>query len=87
MPTNAQWSLQDFPFLIFSNTSRRQTFFYEPDELTYSRLSQIATSLLPCIDTDNADHAATYKILSGVLTDREIKLLGGEYILDAVKED
>ena len=60
--------------------------FYEPGEFTYSRLFQIATSLLSRIDTDNADRADTYETLSGVLTDREIKLLGGEYILDAVKD-
>lgn len=61
--------------------------FYEPGEFTYSRLLQIATSLLSRIDADNADRAATYETLSGVLTDREIRLLGGEYILDAVKDE
>ena len=76
-------------FSVFNLLEYIQTsdLFYEPDELTYSRLFQIVTSLLSRIDTDNADRAATYKTLSGVLTDREIKLLGGEYILDAVKED
>lgn len=75
-------------FSVFNLLEYVQTadLFYEPGEFTYSRLFQIATSLLPCIDTDNADRAATYETLSGVLTDREIKLLGGEYILDAVKD-
>ena len=76
-------------FSVFNLLEYIQTsdLFYEPDELTYSRLFQNVPSRLPRIDTDNADRAATYKTLSGVLTDREIKLLGGEYILDAVKED
>lgn len=60
--------------------------FYELGALTYPRLFRIAESLLSRIDTDNADRAATYETLSGILTDREIKILGGEYILDAVKE-
>ena len=75
-------------FSVFNLLEYIQTsdLFYEPGEFTYSRLFQIATSLLSRIDTDNADRAATYETLSGVLTDREIKLLGGEYILDAVKD-
>ena len=61
--------------------------FYTDEEISYYRLSQIAATLLSCIDIDKSDRAATYETLSEVLTDREIKLLGGEYILDAVKED
>ena len=61
--------------------------FYTNDEIPYYRLSQIAASLLSCIDTNNADRADTYETLSLFLTDREIRLLGGEYILDAAKED
>lgn len=61
--------------------------FYELGELTYPRLFRIAESLLSRIDMGNADRADTYGTLSLFLTDREIRLLGGEYILDAVKED
>lgn len=61
--------------------------FYELGELTYPRLFRIASSLLSRIDMDKADRADTYETLSLFLTDREIRLLGGEYILDAVKED
>lgn len=76
-------------FSVFNLLEYVQTadLFYEPGEFTYSRLFQIAATLLSRIDTDNADRADTYETLSGVLTDREIKILGGGYILDAVKED
>ena len=61
--------------------------FYELGALTYPRLFRIAESLLSRIDMGNADRTDTYETLSLFLTDREISLLGGEYILDPVKED
>lgn len=76
-------------FSVFNLLEYIQTtdLFMAPGEIPYSRLLQIATSLLSRIDADNADRADTYETLSGVLTDREIKILGGGYILDAAKED
>lgn len=61
--------------------------FYDKDKIPYKRLLQIAESLLSCIDEGLATRTATYETLSGFLTDREIKMLGGEYILDAVKDE
>lgn len=61
--------------------------FYNGNTIPYQRLSQIAATFLSRIDMDNADRSTTYETLSGFLTDREIKMLGGEYILDAVKEE
>lgn len=79
--------LSNIPILDILEYIQTSNLFYTGDEIPYCRLFQIALVLLSYIDTNNSDRSATYETLSGFLTDKEIKMLGGDYILDVVKED
>lgn len=79
--------LANIPLLDLLEYIQTADLFYDKDKIPYKRLLQIATSLLSCIDEGLATRTDTYEILSEFLTDREINILGGDYILDFVKED